>query len=163
MQIFVLSLSLPSLVCRARPLCVPCKAGTTTQPWAHWNVNAIISLSFLHGFLWRTRLKSFLSILLKAISKFSVIPEMIAIKVSASVPEADAHRTAFEQIFLAGFRNLVACGRGQALTSIVPPDIQSSSAELLAFQQAWNQTQTLPQICVEGNLYYMQDFICPWI
>lgn len=72
-----------------------------------------------------------------------------------------------EQLLSASFwlvsKSLAACGRGQALTSIVPPDIQSSSAELLAFKQWWHQNQTLTQRCVEGNLYHMQDFVCPWI
>ena len=57
--------------------------------------------------------------------------------------------------------SLAACGRGQAPTSIVPPDIQSSSAELQAFKQWWNQNQSLAQRCVDSDLYHTQDFICP--
>lgn len=72
-----------------------------------------------------------------------------------------------EQLLSASFwlvsESLAAFGGGQAPTSIMPPDIQSSSAELLAFKQRWHQNQTLAQRRVEGNLYHMQDFICPWI
>lgn len=59
--------------------------------------------------------------------------------------------------------SLTACGGGRALTSIMPPDIPSSSAELLTFKRWWNQEQALAQRCVEGNLYHTQDFICLWI